>query len=494
MPVPAFFFVDRPEAYTPRDVTLVPQLWEYGSRRNVDLAPVDFAGSHHLIVASNMNAVSGRRMVTRIAQCGGIGVLTQDLALDELERILRSAKSAHPRFAQPLTVSSEMSVTLARTIIYKMGHRLIVVVDQRNSPIGVVSQTDLDQYKGDSASSVTKVMRTEIESVPEQMNFAEIYDLLYRQRLNAAPVINDEGQVIGVVTRRDCVLFGQSRSGLPAIIRGPSLDKEGRLMVAVAVGINGTALERAKFAVMHGADVIVIDTAHGHQSGMLKTITAVRQALGPSIPIVAGNVCTAEATRAIIQAGADVVKVGVGPGAVCITREETGHGIPQFSAVCECAQEAKQHGKDVWADGGLDTPGQALRVIAAGASRVMMGTALAGTFESKAEVREIGDGLFKLQSGMAGASSVESRNEGEPDRLEAEMRGQYVEGVSEIPRPIRSDTPDVLSLMGRYATGMQSGFAYSGSRTVPELHAKARFRIQTAAGDAEGKPHAILKK
>ncbi|MHC4832024.1 MAG: GuaB1 family IMP dehydrogenase-related protein, partial [Planctomycetota bacterium] len=377
------------------DVFLVPGCWEGGSRLEVDLAPRDFAGGSQPIVSANMNAVTGKRMAETMARFGGLGVLPQDMALETVEAIVQHIKGADPRHDTPLLVAPGATLRDVHGIIRKRAHDMVVVTDDQRRPIGLVTTHDLrgkDQY-----TKASEVMSLDPVTIAVGTGNREAFLRMEEHRVKAAPVVvvDSEGRVVGALTRDDAVRLELVR---------PSVDTKGRLMVAAAVGISLQAAEIAERLVAAGVDVLVFDTAHGHQRRMLDAVQRSREAIGDKVPMVAGNVCTAAGTRDLIQAGADVIKVNVGPGAMCTTRMQTGCGRPTFSAVRVCAEEAAKHGRHVWADGGVKAPRDVALYLAAGASRVMVGTMLAGTYESPGEVKENRDGkLFKESYGMASA-------------------------------------------------------------------------------------------
>jgi IMP dehydrogenase len=298
-------------------------------------------------------------------------------------------------------------------------------------------------------------------------------------RVKSAPVLDAEGRLVGVLTRDDAV-----RLELVA----PALDPRGRLMVAAAVGISSSAGASAKALAELGVSAIVLDTAHGHQRRMIEAIRAVRREIGTSLPLVAGNVCTREGTRDLLDAGADVVKVNVGPGAMCTTRMQTGTGRPTFSSALVCAREARARGKHVWADGGVRDPRDVALYLAAGASRVMIGTALSGTYESPGDVKEDRDGRpYKENYGMASARAVSDRAAG-LDAFERAKKGFFREGISTSRIYIPEGRESVGAILVDVISGVQSAFTYAGATTVAEFHEKAVVGVQTAGGYGEGKP------
>lgn len=288
----------------------------------------------------------------------------------------------------------------------------------------------------------------------------------------------DDGVLVGVLTRT-----GALRSS----VYTPAVDSGGRLRIAAAVGINGDVRAKAAALLEAGVDVLVVDTAHGHQRKMLDAVAAVRS-LSPDVPVVAGNVVTAEGTRDLVAAGADIVKVGVGPGAMCTTRMMTAVGRPQFSAVLECAEEARRLGKHVWADGGVRHPRDVALALAAGASQVMVGSWFAGTHESPGDLHEDGTGrLYKESFGMASARAVAARTRG-GSAFDRARKGLYEEGISSSRMYLDPERPGVEDLLDRITSGLRSACTYVGAARLEELAERAVVGIQSAAGYDEGRP------
>jgi len=279
-----------------------------------------------------------------------------------------------------------------------------------------------------------------------------------------------------------------SRKGaLRSTIYQPAVDAEGRLLISVAVGINADPAGRAKALAAMGVDVIVVDTAHGHQSKMIEVVEQVRAAV-PGVKIVAGNVVTAEGTRHLIEAGADIVKVGVGPGAMCTTRMMTGVGRPQFSAVVECADEAARLGGTIWADGGVRFPRDVALALAGGAANVMFGSWFAGTYESAADIQRDTDGrLYKESFGMASNRAVKNRSRGDDD-LERARKELFEEGISTSRMYLDTQRPGVEDIIDQIVAGVRSSCTYAGAGTIPEFHERAVVGVQSHAGYEEGRP------
>jgi IMP dehydrogenase len=465
------------------DVFLNPGYFDGSSRLDTDLSPPDFPGSAHPIVSANMNAVTGKRMAETMARFGGLGVLPQDMDLDTVARIVKHIHEADPRYDTPLAVTPRATLRDVTGIIRKRSHDLVVVIDEERRPLGVVTHAalrDRDQY-----TAVSQLMSNRLVALKVGVANRDAFLQMDEARVKAAPVLDDSGRLVGVLTRDDAVRLELLR---------PALSPSGELMVAAAVGISAQAPDAAGKLLEIGVSAIVLDTAHGHQRRMLETIRAVRAVVAGKVPIIAGNVCTAEGTRALIEAGADVVKVNVGPGAMCTTRMQTGAGRPTFTSVLVCAREAKLLGKHVWADGGVKHPRDVALYLAAGASRVMVGTALAGTYESPGDVKEDKDGLlYKENYGMASGRAVSDRA-ADRDPFERAKKGFFREGISTSRIYIREGQESVGGILVEMITGVQSAFTYAGARTVAEYHERAVIGVQTAAGYGEGTPHGSVRR
>jgi len=463
------------------DVFLVPSRSEVTSRFDVDLSSVDGTGTTIPIVVANMTAVAGRRMAETVARRGGITVIPQDIPTDVVADVVSSVKARHTVVESAVVVSPHDTVHTALTLIGKRAHGAAVVVED-GRPVGVVAEADCQGV--DRFTQVADVMTahpTTVDlAVVEQGGLRGLeaaFEKLHGSRRRFSPVVRD-GELVGVLTQ-----VGALRSS----IYTPAVDAHGHLRVAAAVGINGDVKAKAAELLEAGIDVIVVDTAHGHQRKMLDALGAVRS-LDPQIPVVAGNVVTAEGTRDLVAAGADIVKVGVGPGAMCTTRMMTAVGRPQFSAVLECAAEARRLGKHVWADGGVRHPRDVALALAAGASQVMVGSWFAGTHESPGDLHEDGNGrLYKESFGMASARAVAARTRG-GSAFDRARKALYEEGISSSRMFLDPRRPGVEDLIDHITAGVRSAATYVGATTLDELHERAMVGIQSAAGYEEGRP------
>ena len=454
---------------------MVPSYSQLASRMDVDLTAIDNTGTTIPLVVANMTAISGRRMAETVARRGGMAVIPQDIPFEIIADVISWVKSRHIIFDTPVTLNPNETVADAIDLITKRAHGALIVVED-NAPVGIITEADCENV--DRFTQLNKIMSKDLVTLRDDVSPKEAFEFLTQQRRKLAPVINKAGKLIGIITRT---------GALRATMYQPALDSNGKLKVAAAVGINGDVASKAKQLLAAGADVLVVDTAHGHQKKMVEALKTIR-ALNPSVPIVAGNVVTAAGTRELIEAGADIIKVGVGPGAMCTTRMQTGVGRPQFSAVLECATEAKKYGKSIWADGGVRHPRDVALALAAGASQVMIGSWFAGTYESPSDLRKDSDGrLYKESFGMASARAVAARTASE-DAFDRARKSLFEEGISSSRMYINPGRPGVEDLIDEIIAGLRSSCTYSGAANLVELNEKAVIGIQSAAGYAEGRP------
>jgi IMP dehydrogenase len=460
---------------TYNDVFLVPQKSSANSRFDVDLRTNDGTGNTIPIVVSNMMAVAGKRMAETVARRGGLVVLPQDIPLPILEQTIKSVKDSHVQFETPVTLSPSHTIRDAMSLIYKRAHGAVIVVDDQRRPVGIFTEEDAEGR--DMFDSLAEAASSDVECLDASLSPRQMFELLIGKRLHVVPVTDNE-KLVGIVT---------AKGALRSEIYTPNLDQHGKLKTAVAIGINGDVSAKAQKVVALGADILVLDTAHGHQTKMLEAIQSVRAAL-PDVVLAAGNVVTAEATRELLQAGANIVKVGVGPGAMCTTRMMTGVGRPQFSAVLECSIEAKKHGGYVWADGGIRHPRDVALAVAAGASSAFFGSWFAGTYESAADMLRDNDGrMYKENYGMASRRAVKSRSS-DASAFDLAKKELFEEGISTSRMFVNKDMPGVEDIIDHITAGVRSACTYEGVTTLEELSQKAVVGIQSSAGFYEGTP------
>ncbi|MDT5064095.1 MAG: dehydrogenase [Mycobacterium sp.] len=464
-----------PYDLTYNDVFIVPGRSDVTSRFDVDLSTADGSGTTIPVVVANMTAVAGRRMAETVARRGGIVVLPQDLPIAAVKQTADFVKSRDLVVDTPVTLSLDDSVSDATALIHKRAHGAAVVVDG-DRPVGLVTEAACAGV--DRFARVRDVALFDFVTAPVGTDPRAVFDLLEHAPIGVAVMTGPDGGLAGVLTRTGAVRAG---------IYAPAVDVSGRLRIAAAVGINGDVAAKASELAEVGVDLLVIDTAHGHQLKMLDAIKSV-SSLDLGLPIAAGNVVSAEGTRDLISAGASIVKVGVGPGAMCTTRMMTGVGRPQFSAVVECASAATQLGGHVWADGGVRHPRDVALALAAGASNVMIGSWFAGTYESPGDLMSDHEQrLYKESYGMASKRAVAARTAG--DRLfDRARKALFEEGISTSRMSVDPARGGVEDLLDYITSGVRSTCTYVGAATLPELHEKVVLGVQSAAGFAEGHP------
>ena len=460
---------------TYNDVFMVPGRSAVASRLDVDLATSDGSGATIPLVTANMTAVSGRRMAETVARRGGLAVLPQDIPVDVVANVVTWVKSRDLVHDTPITLGPSDTTGEALSLLPKRAHGAVIVVED-GKPVGVVTEADCQGV--DRFTQLRQVMSAKPVTIPAGTDPEHAFDLLHEGRHRLAPVVDEAGRCVGILTRT---------GALRATLYRPAADETGRLRVAAAIGVNGDPGSRAKLLLDAGADMVVVDTAHGHQDKMISALRRVRETC-PDALVAAGNVVTASGVTDLVEAGADIVKVGVGPGAMCTTRMMTGVGRPQFSAVLECATEARRLGRHVWADGGVRHPRDVALALAAGASSVMIGSWFAGTYESPGDAFRDADGrLYKESFGMASARAVRHRSAGDSpfDRARKEL---FEEGISTARMYLEPRRPGVEDLLDSIVAGLRSACTYAGARNLDELYERATIGLQSASGYSEGMP------
>ena len=464
-----------PHDLTYDDVFMVPRHSAVASRYDVDLSTSDGTGATLPLVVANMTAIAGKRMAETVARRGGLAVIPQDIPIPVVADVVSFVKSRHHVFDTPIELRPDQTVAEALALMPKRSHRAAVVVDG-GRPVGVVSESDCIEV--DRFAQVQQVMNPSFVRIADDTDPRAAFDALDAAHAPLAVAVGADGSLTGVLT---------ATGALRATVYQPAVDARGGLRIAAAIGVNADAAGKAAELLESGIDCLVVDTAHGQQDRMVETLRAV-SALSPGVPVVAGNVVSSEGTKALIDAGADIVKVGVGPGAMCTTRMMTGVGRPQFSAVLDCAEAARQQGKHVWADGGVRHPRDVALALAAGASSVMIGSWFAGTHESPGDLLHDADGrAFKVSFGMASARAVANRTATESP-FERARKGLYEEGISSSRMYLDPVRPGVEDLIDQICSGVRSACTYAGASTLAEFHERAVVGVQSAAGFHEGRP------
>ncbi len=467
---------------TYNDVFMVPSRSAVPSRFDVNLTTPDKVGTSLPLVVSNMTAVSGRRMAETVARRGAIAIIPQDIPTRAVEQTITRVKNAHTVYDTPIMIAPSAPVAHLLALIGKRSHRAAVAVED-GRPVGIVTESDCVDV--DRFATVAEVMSQEMVTLAPGDDLDDAFEVLAGHHLELAPVVQGD-RLLGVLTRKGI---------LRSAIYDPALDEQGRLMIGAAVGINGDVGGKAASLLERGVDLLVVDTAHGHQERMMEALAATvgardeaQAATGRRVPIAAGNVVSAEGARDLATGGADIVKVGVGPGAMCTTRMMTGVGRPQFSAVLECSAAAKEYGAHVWADGGVKYPRDVALGLAAGAASVMIGSWFAGTYESPGDLLRDADGrLYKESFGMASARAVRNRTK-EQNAFQRARSALFEEGISSSRMYLDPARPGVEDLIDQIVSGVRSAFTYAGASTIGEFHARVVVGLQGAAGYDEGRP------
>ncbi len=458
--------VPAKSAVLPREVSLHTQF-----SRNIQL--------HIPIVSAAMDTVTDSIMAIAMAQVGGIGVLHKNMTIAKQAAEVRKVKRAeNGMIIDPITMSVDAKVSDAVKIMkdFKIGG--IPVVDKENHLVGIVTNRDL-RFERKLDRPITEVMtKDNLVTTTEFTNFEKAEDILQEFRIEKLPVVDKDRNLIGLITYKDIIKIKERPNACK--------DERGRLRVAAAVGIASDTLDRVKALVNEGVDAIVVDTAHGHSRGVIEMSKKIK-ALYPNIDLIIGNIATAEAAKDLIAAGADGIKVGIGPGSICTTRIIAGVGVPQLTAVYDVAQALKNTGIPVIADGGIRFTGDIVKALAAGASTIMAGSLFAGVEEAPGETIIFEGRKFKTYRGMG---SIEAMQEGSKDRYfqdtEDDVKKLVPEGiVGQV--PYKGTLSEVIhQLIG----GLRAGMGYTGSATITELQ-KAKFIKITAAGVHESHPHDI---
>lgn len=451
---------------------VTPNMVKLGTRfsRNIDL--------NIPMVSAAMDTVTEVEMAIAIAREGGIGVIHKNMSIDAQAAMVRKVKRAESGMIyDPVTIKKESTVGDALHLMSENKIGGIPVVDDENKLIGIVTNRDL-RFQTDMEMPVEQVMTKDNLVTTTSPSLAEASEILLRHKIEKLPVVDAENHLVGLITYRDITKIQDYPNACK--------DSKGRLRVAAGVGVTGDTLKRVEALVGAGVDAIVIDTAHGHSANVVNTLKAVKQAF-PQIDVLVGNIATAEAAEYLIDAGADGIKVGIGPGSICTTRIVAGVGVPQLTAIFEAAKVAHRRGIPVIADGGLRYSGDIVKALAAGGDSVMMGSMLAGVEESPGETIIYNGRKFKAYRGMG---SIEAMQAGSKDRYfqsDKEEASKFVpEGiVARVPyKGTLSET--VYQLIG----GLRSGMGYCGAPDIETLH-DAKFVRITSAGVIENHPHDV---
>lgn len=476
------FIADRiiTEGFTFDDLLLVPAYSEV-LPRDVDLS-TKFSRNITLntpIISAAMDTVTETNMAKAIAREGGIGVIHKNMSIERQADQVRAVKRAeNGMILNPISTTRDKTVADALAIMAEYHIGGIPVVDAQNHIVGIVTNRDL-RFERNMSKLIDDVMTKEVVTTDQSTDLEAAADILQIHKIEKLPVVDTDNKLIGLITYKDIT----QAKDKPLACK----DEQGRLRVAAAIGVTGDSIERANALVEAGVDAIIIDTAHGHSKGVADMLRQVKK-LHPHIDVIVGNIATGEAAKMLVEAGADGVKVGIGPGSICTTRIIAGVGMPQISAIYDVACALKGTGIPLIADGGLRYSGDIVKALAAGASSVMMGSLLAGTEESPGETVIFNGRKFKTYRGMGSLSAMQK---GSKDRYfqdaEDDIKKLVPEGI-EARVPFKGSLQEVVYQM---VGGLRAGMGYCGAATVDELH-HAKFTHITAAGYAESHPHGVM--
>ncbi len=469
------------EGLTFDDVLLVPKYSNITSRSQTDLTTRLSRNISINIpfVSANMDTVTESSMAVAMARAGGIGIIHRFLTIKEqANEVLRVKRSGSVIIENPYLISQDKSVSDAMNYATEKDVSGLLVVDSESRLVGIM--TDRDLLFADPQSTIMESMTKDVISARPGVTLDTAKEILHRHRIEKLPITDDSGRVMGLITSKDIT----NTANFP----NASKDGKGRPLVGAAVGVRGDFLERSEALLDAGADVLVVDIAHGHSENALTTIRTIKKAF-PDGELIAGNVATADGALDLIRAGVDAVKVGVGSGSICITRVITGSGVPQLTAVMDCAKVGRDEDVPIISDGGTRNSGDATKALASGASSVMVGSMLGGTDESPGTVLTKNGKRFKVYRGMASLAASLGRKSKEAGQafVDDELNDYVAEGV-EAMVPHKGTVVDILKQL---TGGVRSGLSYCGAHTIPQMQANAEFIKMSRAGFAESQSHDV---
>lgn len=470
------------EGLTFDDVLLVPKYSDVTTRSQTNLS-TKLSRNISLnipFISANMDTVSEASMAVAMARAGGIGIIHRFLTIqEESAQVLKVKRSSSVVIENPYTISMNSTVRKAYDYADDMGVSGLLVLDDDNRLVGIVTDRDF-LFCGDNDLRVSDIMTKDVVTTPPGTTAEDAKRMLRDNRVEKLPIVDSDGYVRGLFTSKDIT----NMENYPMAVK----DAKGRPMVGAAVGVKGDFMERAEALLEAEVDVLVVDIAHGHSQNAIRTVKNIKKAF-PDCEIIAGNVATAAGTLDLIRAGVDAVKVGVGSGSICITRVITGSGVPQLTAVMDCARVGKENDIPIISDGGTRTSGDATKALAAGASTVMLGSILGGTDESPGTVLTKNNKRYKVYRGMASLAASIGRKSKETGMtaLEDDLNDYVAEGV-EAMVPYKGSVTDILKQL---TGGVRSGLSYCGAHTISAVQQESEFIKISRAGLAESQPHDV---
>ena len=470
------------EGLTFDDVLLVPKYSNITSRSQTNLnTKLSRNISLNIpFISANMDTVTESGMAVAMAREGGIGIIHRFLSIeDEVKEVQKVKRSGSVMIENPYTIRPDQTVSDAINYAQEQGVSGLLVTDSELKLVGILTDRDLI-FETDLSKLVKDVMTKDVITAKLGISLEDAKELLHKHRIEKLPLIDDSKHVKGLITSKDITNI----ENFPVA----SKDKKGRPLVGAAVGVKGDFMERAESLLEADADVLVVDIAHGHSENAINTVHHIKKAF-PDSELVAGNVATAKGAEDLIKAGVDAVKVGVGSGSICITRVVTGSGVPQLTAVIDCAKVGKDNDIPIISDGGTRNSGDATKALAAGASSVMIGSMLGGTDESPGSLLTKNGKRFKVYRGMASLAASLGRKSKETGyvSLEDDLNDYIAEGV-EAMVPYKGSITDILKQL---TGGIRSGLSYCGAHSIPQMQENAEFIKMSHAGIAESQPHDV---
>jgi IMP dehydrogenase len=427
-----------------------------------------------------MDTVTESGMAIALAREGGIGIIHRFMTIeDQVDEILKVKRSESVMIEQPYTIKPDLTVAEAKKAMAEYSVSGLLV-ENEGKLLGIITRRDII-FENNNKLKVSELMTKDIITAKVGITIDQAKEILHNKRIEKLPVVNDKRQIIGLITSKDILKMDQYPHA--------SKDRKGRLLAGAAVGVKGDYLERTEALLEAGADIIVVDIAHGHSENAINTVHMIKKAF-PDCELIAGNVATGEGSRDLIKAGVDAVKVGVGSGSICITRVVTGSGVPQLTAVIDSVKVARDHDIPIISDGGVRNSGDITKALAAGASSVMIGSLFGGTDESPGKTLVKNGKKYKMYRGMASfyASLGRKYREAGPQVVDSDDLNDYVPEGVEAMVPYNGSVVEIIRQM---AGGLRSGLSYCGAKTIPEMQENAEFIRITAAGYVESQPHNV---
>jgi len=432
------------------------------------------------IISANMDTVTESGMAVALAREGGIGIIHRFLTIeDQVDEILKVKRSESVMIEQPYTVKPDLTVAEAKKVMEEFSVSGLLV-EEGGKLLGIITRRDIT-FEKNNKLKVSELMTKDVVTAKAGITIEQAKEILHNKRIEKLPVVDDKKHIVGLITSKDILKMEQYPYA--------SKDRKGRLLVGAAVGVKGDYLERTEALLEAGADIIVVDIAHGHSENAINTVHMIKKAF-PDCELIAGNVATGEGSRDLIKAGVDAVKVGVGSGSICITRVVTGSGVPQLTAVLDSVKVARDYGIPIISDGGVRNSGDITKALAAGASSVMIGSLFGGTDESPGKTLVKNGKKYKMYRGMASfyASLGRKYREAGPQVVDSDDLNDYVPEGVEAMVPYKGSVVEIIRQM---AGGLRSGLSYCGAKTIPEMQNNAEFIRITSAGYIESQSHDV---